>query len=243
MNQILYTGTNNTNSTKDYSKSKKTKMSIIVFSIIIALFGIGLIVTGGFLISKVDNGKNVAQNNPNKVQNGNKEEKPKEENKVSINFLSDEGKVLIDIKSKEEIKSVSYNWDNGEEKNIEIGENTKEIQHKVEIKSGTHDLYVTVTDITDKEFTATKQVIGASEPTVKISTDGVSKYVIKATDENKLSKMTITLNGEKTELNIDGTKYVYEIEIPEGDSSLKVTVENSNGKTAKKSAKISGFEK
>lgn len=230
MNQILYTGKN-----KNSGNNNKT---IIIFAIFIIIFAICLILLGTFIFSKTNGEEDTKPSN-------NIDQTPVIENvpKIDILFTSVPGKVQVNIKSELDIEKATYHWDNETDTELEISEDKKNIETQIVTKQGTHILYITVTDIEGNEETKEQKVIGDSVPEVKISTDGVSNYVITAKDDEMITKIIVDLNGVKTEVDVNQPEYEYKVEIPEGNSVIEVIVYNQNNLTATKKAKINGFVK
>ena len=117
----------------------------------------------------------------------------------------------------------------------------------IESKPGTHQLTLSITDIDGYEKILDQEVIGRivddTVPELTIGTDGVSKYVINAKDDQKITKIVVVLNEEVIEIPVEQKEYTYEVEIPEGDSLIEVTAYNLNYLSIKKSAIIKGFKK
>lgn len=232
MNQILYTG-------KGKKNNNSMNKTIIIFAIIIIIFAICLISIGVYIFSKTKINENVEEMPVDEI-----EEPVVEESIFEIYFSALSGKVKVNIESENKIESANYRWDEEEEIDIELGDDEYSIETQIEAtKQGTHMLYITVTDIEGNTETKEQKVIGASEPEVKISTDGVSNYVITVKDDEEITKMIIDLNGVKTEVEVNEAEYEYKIAIPEGDSVIEVTAYNINNLTATKKAKITGFVK
>lgn len=230
MNQILYTG-----------KSKsKTDVSVVlkVFTGLLIIFAICFIALGVYLYMGTRT-EEIGNTDPEPTT-----ENPAIESKIDIAFSSITDGVKIKIKSNLEIVSATYRWDEGEEKEIALGSNKNEIVDEVSIKQGIHTLYVTATDIEGKEQTKEQPVIGDKEPELVLTTDGVSNYVIQAKDDEKLSKIIITLNNEIIlEKEINDTQFEYKVEIPEGDSLIEVKVYNLNNLVKTKKGKVTGFSR
>ena len=237
MNQILYTG----------KKEKQTniKAVIIVFVIILIVFAILFVLLGTYLFNGTK--QDVIGNNPTQEQNPDQEGTigtEVEESEIEITFASITDGVQITIESNVEIESATYRWDEGEENDIEIGSETKEIVQEVEIKQGKHILYVTVTDKNGHTEAQEQTVIGDKEPEVAITTDGISNYVVKAKDDEQLSRIIIVINGETIlEKELDSEEFEYSVEIPEGDSVIEATVYNVNNLKSTKKGKITGFSR
>ena len=105
-------------------------------------------------------------------------------------------------------------------------------------------MHIEITDIEGYTETIKQVVIGASEaelPELKISTDGVSNYVITVKDAEEIDKIVIILNGETQEVKVNAKEFEHKIAIPQGNSLIDVTVYNTNGLSTNKKAKITNF--
>ncbi len=237
MNQILYTGGKN----KKSGMSDKNKI-VIFFVIFIIIFASCLIFIGSNLLSKVKN-NNVGNNNPtqNPSENINPNEPVIQEANVNISFESEVGGVKITVESigNTIIQSVTYWWDEEEAVTSEVSD----VQYETVVasKQGTHKLNVEVIDENGNKKTIDQIVIGDAGPEVTILTDGVSNYVIRAKDDEKVEKLVIILNGETQEITVNDKEIEYTIPIPQGDSLIEVTAYNLNGLTTNKKAKITNF--
>lgn len=240
MNQILYTG----------GKKKKGVMSdtqkIVLFFVIgIIIFAICVIGIGVNLLSKVksENVANTNTENTNTNTNTNTpEETPTVQDYIKIEFKSELGKVKILLESLTDakIQTMSYWWDDQEEKTtLEIADTKYETL--VASKTGTHYLYVEATDENGNKKDRKQMVIGDAGPEVTIGTDGVSKYVVKVSDDEKIEKIEVKLNGELTEIEVNAKEYEYTVDIPQGYSLIEVTAYNLNGISTNKKAKIGNF--
>ena len=238
MNQILYTGgkkgKNRSNSSSGIRKV------IIIFAIFIIIFGICLIAIAANLLNKIDVPKNEVTNNNTNIGNNTIPEDPVIQGKIEIKFDSVEDGVKLNIVSNIEIKTIEYGWDEEEVTSIEI-ENETEYETIIPSKQGTHTLNVYVEDINGNEKTETQLVIGDTEPELTIETDGISNYVVKASDDEQLTKIIIKINDDQQEILINEKQFEKALPIPAGDSIIDVTVYNLNGLSVNKKAKITNF--
>lgn len=238
MNQILYTGGKKGKNPKSGSNSSIQK-TIIFFVILIVGFGIALIVAGSNLLNKVEAPKNeIAGNNTN---NNTGTEEPEVQSKIEIKFSSVVDGVKLNIRSAVELKTVEYWWD--EEEPIVVEATGTENETVVPTKQGTHTLTVRVTDKKEYQETKNQLVIGDSEPELTIGTDGISNYVVKAKDDEQLTKVIIKVNEQVEEIEINAQTFERSVPVPEGDSLIEVTVYNLNGLSVNKKAKVTNFQR
>ena len=240
MNQILYTGG------KKGKKSSKPSMknTIVFFAIFIIIFAIALIVVGANLLSKVELPKNEISNNNisgSTTNNNTVTEQPALKSNIEIKFSSVADGVKLNVTSALQIKSIEYWW-NEEEPTIVEGTGT-ENETIIPSKQGTNTLTVKVTDVNEYQEIKEQLVIGDSEPELTIGTDGISNYVVKAKDDEQLTKIVIKVNDQVEELEINGTTFEKVVAIPEGDSLIDVTVYNLNGLSVNKKAKVTNFQR
>ena len=142
--------------------------------------------------------------------------------------------VKIVATSETKIDYISYNWDDGEEQKIDVGENSYE--STINAPKGQHILKIEVVDINDMRATKTQAVVGDTEPTVVVKpqyVDGKVAFVINAEDDEKITKIEITHNGgEKQVIDVNDTKFQKDIIMTTGETNtLIVTVTNLNGLT------------
>lgn len=232
MNQILYTG----------GKNKKSSMSdtqkiVVVFVVVIVIFAICAIGLGTNLLTKVKN-ENVANVN----SSGNNTNTPTTvQEYMKITFGSELGGVKINVEALTDakIETISYWWEGEEETTLEVADTQYETV--VTSKQGTHYLYVEAIDENGNKKDAQQLVIGDSGPEVTILTDGVSNYVVRVKDDEKITKIEVTLNGEVEEIEVNTKEYEYIVAIPQGDSLIEVTAYNINGLSTNKKAKVTNF--
>ena len=134
--------------------------------------------------------------------------------------------------SESEIDYITYNWDNGENQEIQVSE--KEYEGIITAPMGPHTLTIEVVDINGKKASKIQQVVGATEPTIKISaaylSNGSVGFVIEATDEDQITTVELTLNdGTPQTIEVNDKTYSGEVEMVAGENRLKVVVKNRSG--------------
>lgn len=231
MNQILYTG-------KNKSKADVNKV-LRIFTVLLVIFAICFIAFGVYLYNGTRQRDDLASNQPIE------EPKPKVESKIDIALASIVDGVRIRIRSNLEIATATYRWDDEPENNIEVDRESKaDIIKEVPIKQGTHMLYITVIDSEGNKQTKEQEVIGDKEPELVITTNGTDKYIIRAKDDEKLSRIKITLNNEVVlEQELDTAEFEYTVTIPQGDSLIEVVAYNINDIVNTKRGRITGYSR
>ena len=142
--------------------------------------------------------------------------------------------VKLTATSEAKIENIVYNWDEGEEQKIEVGNTSYE--GIINAPKGKHILNIKVVDESKMEAKKEQEVVGDTEPTVTVKpqfVDGKVAFVIEASDDEKLEKIEITHNGgaKQTE-EINGTTYHKDIIMTTGETNtLIVTATNLNGLT------------
>ena len=238
MNQILYTGGKNKR-----SSMTDTQKIIIIFVVVVIIFAIFAIGIGANLLTKVKN-ENVGNIPPNGQTGTNTNTNPggqEEIEYIEITFESELGGVKVKAKSLTEmnIESISYWWEEEEKVTEEVADT--QYEKVVPSKQGTHYLYIEAIDENGNKKEAKQLVIGASGPEVTILTDGVSNYVVKVKDDEKIEKIEIVLNGELEEIEVNSKEYEYKVAIPQGDSLIEVTAYNIYGLSTNRKAKVTNF--
>ena len=227
MNQIL-----------DYDPNKKSGGSssgsdkvVRVFAIILVIFALGLLISGGVGIYK------------------NKETKKSSANKpvyATIEIKENNGKAVVSVTHDKAIEEMFYSWDSSAERSVK-GTGEKALKEELDIPAGTHTLHVKVVDIdkvetrSDKEFTAEEGLDIISPKISVIPVDGegedkLKKLKITATDETKLDFITYRWNEDeeiKVEANEEDPKVIeIEIDILRGENTITVVaVDGSNNTT------------
>lgn len=140
--------------------------------------------------------------------------------------------VKFTVNSKTTINYITYYWDDEEEQKIEVGEKTYE--GTIEAPTGRHILNIEVIDINDIKATKTQEVVGDTEPTLIVKpqyVDGQVAFVIKAEDDEKITKVEITHNGGTKEIiEVNEKTFHKDIIMTKGETNtLIVTIINENG--------------
>ena len=157
---------------------------------------------------------------------------------ISIEFSVEGNNIKITTEGKEELSYLTYRWDEEEETRVDINDVRNETT--VEIPKGQHTLTVIAVDINNKTQTEEQEVKGVTKPNLEVTTDGSSNFVIKASDEEGLTRLELIRNEtEKYFLNLDGrTELEYNFPIIEGENKLEVIVYNESDVTQTVKVKV-----
>ncbi len=228
MNQILDV---------EITKNKKKKSSIhsilMVFAIILCLFGLGLTSTGAYAYYK-----SLSSNfDDSIVTEGSTKPVITTErvNASTINIVATHDKG---------ISSLTYKINDGDTVEIDGNEET-EVTEEVELPVGNSTLTVNVTDINGISSSYENQYEVEDKPTITLEqVDGKIKatiesknnidYVMYYWDDDEANAMRGTINKTKTETTI---------EVLEGTHTLKIIAVDKNGNQTKKTQKIIGDNK
>ena len=140
--------------------------------------------------------------------------------------------VQLNSTSETKIDYIVYNWDDGEEQKIEVGNTSYE--GIINAPKGKHILKIRVVDVNQMEAKKEQEVVGETEPTATVKpqyVDGKVAFVIDAEDDENITTVEITHNGgAKQSENVGNTTYHKIVEMTEGETNtLIVTVTNING--------------
>lgn len=164
------------------------------------------------------------------------------ERESNINFEVSENKIKITAESEKTIKYMTYRWDDEEEKTIQINNTT--LEQEIDAIKGLHTLTVITVDEENNTDTKVQKINGVSKPKVSVTTDDSKSYfIIKASDDEKLSKLQFKINQDDNKeyfFNLDNfnmkefefttnTSNVYLLQ--QGENIIEVTVTNSDGVT------------
>lgn len=140
-----------------------------------------------------------------------------------------EGEIKATITSDLNIDYIRYYWDEDVENATQYTCNDIKYVTQIEVKEGTHTLIIEAVDIEGHKANKTQKVIGDTKPDLNITTDG-ENFIIKAADDESLSKIEIKLNSNDviTE-EINQKEYTKNIKLEEGINKLTVRVYNKNG--------------
>ena len=224
MNQILSTSMPTNNSKKNKNSQPIAIGSILkFFAISMAIFGILLIGTGGYLIYKeqsIQQDENV-------------------EPTISIENKTDSS-IILKITHKKNIDRVEYNWNNNNKITVN-GNNGKYLEKEINIPSGKNTLHVLVIDEDGKEMTYEKQY--ETESNIDIEVSG-NKIKITCEGDKTISYMTYRWDeDDENTIQINDTTIDEEIEAKKGLHTLTVIVVDEDNNTDTKQQKINGVSK
>ena len=147
----------------------------------------------------------------------------------SIILEQEENQVKLTVQSNNTISYISYNWDGGEEKQIQV--NDVKTEQLIEILEGEHTLNIVVVDVEGGEATKSQTIKGDNKPTLNITTDvNKTALFIEASDDEGLTKMTVENYDTKEvkEYEINDKQYSGTVQLQTGDNKLIITVYNIN---------------
>ena len=201
-----------------------TKSVVIFFSVVLIIFGIGLI--GVSIYSMLGKNNQVAS----KTQT----------NLPRIDVTQNATELEIEISCEAQISSIEYNWEGKETKQVEAdGKNSMDLT--IDIPSGANIFTMKVTDVNGKSNEYSKQYVGGKEPNITTFAPktGENKIVITC-EENQIIKSisySYDENQEKTK-QINETSATIEIEALEGEHKLSIIVAYEDGTEGKISKNV-----
>ena len=232
MNQILSV---ETPKKKKSSKKAGVHSIVLVFALILLVFGIGMTSTGAYSYYK--NIINSNTQNPSVSNNT----KPK----ITIERQSSSN-IKIVVTHDKEIENITYTVNDEEPVKIE-GEGKSEIQEKVELQVGITTLNITATDISGVTSSYETSFEVEQKPTIeleKMDTDGKVQitttssinidYVLYYWDEDEENTQKTTVND---------TKNVTFVDVIEGTHTLNVEAVDIEGNKTTKTQVIVGVNK
>ena len=160
------------------------------------------------------------------------------ERESNINFEVSGNKIKITYEGNNKISYMTYRWDEEEEKTIQINDTT--IDKQIEAIKGLHTLTVVVVDEYNNTDTKKQKINGVSKPKVSVTlSDDEQHFVIRASDDEKLSTVQFKLNKDDNQdyiLNLDDRNmkelnYILPMELQLGQNFIEVIVKNSSGIT------------
>ena len=147
------------------------------------------------------------------------------------------GKLKITAKDNEQMAYVTYRWDDGDEKKIEVTESSSaQIEKEIEIPRGQHTITVVAVNKRNLTTEKTQEVKGVVKPLITVVQDSENlKYLIlSVTDEEAVKLIEFNLNGKVYEINLSDYKekqIQYRIEMKEGENEITVKATNFDGAT------------
>lgn len=166
------------------------------------------------------------------------------EGDININIEPEGNNLKITANGKNQLLYMTYRWDEEDETQIDI--NSSQTEQIIEIPKGLHKLTVIVVDENNKTQTEEQEVNGVTKPKLKITTDGSSNFIIKASDEQGLKRVEFTINEEKN-YNLDLEKalsleerkeFEYAYPLEDGENLIQVTVYNESDVSETIKAKV-----
>lgn len=162
-----------------------------------------------------------------------------------INIEVSGSKIKITYNENKTISYMTYRWDEEDETTIQI--NSENVEKEIEAKKGLHTLTVVMVDEDNGTDTKVQKINGVSKPKLEIDLDETRMhFVIKASDDEKLSKIEFVLNQNDEdayainleEKDLKELEYVLPMELKDGENLIEVTVYNSNGITENTGARF-----
>lgn len=160
------------------------------------------------------------------------------ERESDIKFEVSGNKIRITYDGDTMISYMTYRWDEEDEKRVEIQD--KSIDEEIDALKGLHTLTVVVVDENNNTDTKQQKINGVSKPKVEVTVDDQKEhFVIKASDEDKISKFSFRLNqddSQEYEMDIEDKdfkelQYILpdSLKLKPGENTIEVTVYNANG--------------
>ena len=140
---------------------------------------------------------------------------------------AEEAIVNVTAESGNKIDYIEYWWDSSTKKKEMVNNSTAEIS--INVIPDEHTLNVKVVDIEGMETTKSVKTIGLKSPEVEVTTNRV-EFVIEASDEEEITKVEITFNGQELnkEEDINSKTYTKKLKLKQGENRIIVTVYNKN---------------
>ena len=152
--------------------------------------------------------------------------------KPQITCFYEAGKVEIIAKSTKGLKNLTYQWEDEEVQTIDsTGENQKEIRTVIEAKRGTHEIYITATDINGNIQEKSVPIKGVLEPEIKLKIENPNLLKISIKHDMGFKKVIIAINGQEQVYDENNQQYSEDItelnvnlEVPRGRLDVKIRV-------------------
>lgn len=150
----------------------------------------------------------------------------KDTTKPKISVENAAAKLIITATDETELDYLSYQWEDGEEVKIKAAEETKQsIKQEINVEKGTKNLTIIAVDKSGNRETVKKKIVGSNGAEIKVTvSDGY--FVVRVTDEYKITKIVYTLNEEEftvEDLPENATEYEFRVKLIDGVTNyLKV---------------------
>ena len=157
---------------------------------------------------------------------------------ITVDFEVDGGNLIVTANGKNQLSYMTYRWDDEEEQRVDI--NDMAVEYSIEIPVGQHTLTVSVVDINNATETEQQEVRGVMRPTLEVTTDGSSNFVIRASDEEGLTRVEVTIDEDENQKYAFDLEQIYSIDerkqfeyngfpLHDGENKIEVTVYNESG--------------
>lgn len=152
--------------------------------------------------------------------------------KPQILCFYEAGKVEIIAKSSKGIKNLTYQWGDEEVETINsTEENQKELTTTIDAKRGTHEIYITATDIEGNIQEKSVPIQGVLIPEINLKIENPNLLKINIKHDMGFKKVTIKINGQEQVYDENSPQYSEEItelnvnlEVPPGQLEVEVSV-------------------
>ena len=154
--------------------------------------------------------------------------KPTIEISVSGNMLN------ITATDETEMSYLTYSWNNGTPTRVDMDTTITDktvLRTSVEVQKGENTLSIVAVDIDGNTNTRTEKIKGANKPTFTVTADDTN-LVIKAQDEDGISKVEITVDGITSDTGnepLNLKELTATQAITPGEHTVTITVTNING--------------
>ena len=157
------------------------------------------------------------------------------ESNINIDIQPEGNNLKIALNGKNTLTYMTYRWDEEEETKIDI--NANEFEQTIEIPKGLHTLTVIAVDENNDTEELEQEINGVTKPKLEVTTDGVSNFIIKASDEKGIKEVQFIINEtEGYVLHLDQVlpleerkEFEYSYGLHPGENRLYVTVYNEDG--------------
>lgn len=139
----------------------------------------------------------------------------KDTTKPRITVENASGKLIITATDETELDYLTYQWEDGEVVKTEATEGDKKsIKQEVGVEKGTKSITIIAVDKSGNQETVKKKIVGSNGAEIKVTlSDG--NFVVRVTDEYKITKIQYTLNDEEFTVNdIPENAKEYEFRVP-----------------------------
>lgn len=149
--------------------------------------------------------------------------------------------IQIIASCEEKIDYVQYNWDDGENQKIEVGD--KKYEGIINAPKGKHRLKIEVVNVSGAKANEERTIVGDIEPTLNVESkliNGKATFIIDVEDDEKITTLEIIHNGgEKQTIDVNAKTYHKEVVMTEGEeNTIIVRATNVNGLTKTRGVKF-----